>query len=76
MNPDFDDPAEDGAGAQAAGFDATGLDSVMDIMRGTHQVMTGAVLAGFTQAQAFQLARDWFTNMMRMSFEAQESGPK
>lgn len=63
------DPANDGA--DDPGFDSTGLDGIMDIMRGAHQIMSGAMLVGFTDQQAFQLARDFFTNMMRMSIEQQ-----
>lgn len=72
----FEDVGPDDPLDNNPGFDATGLDGVMDIMRGTFQVMTGAKLVGFTDAQAFQLCRDWFTNMMRISAEAEQGTPK
>lgn len=58
------------------GFDATGLDGVMDIMRGAFQVMTAAKLTGFSDPQAFQLTRDWFTTMMRISADSASEAPK
>jgi hypothetical protein len=73
--PGFEDPANDGADT-GAGFDATGLDGVMDMMRGAHQIMAAAHLSGFTPDQSFQFARDFFTTMMRMSIEQQGQGPK
>ena len=75
MNPDFEDPAQDDQPG-GDGFDATGLDAMLDIMRGAFQVMTAARITGFSEQQAFQLSRDWFTNMMRFSHEAQQEGPR
>lgn len=77
MSSQFEDQGRDdplGDHGQEPGFDASGLDGVMDIMRGTFQVMTGAKLSGFSDSQAFQLARDWFTNMMHISAEAGGQG--
>lgn len=73
-NPDFGHDDDDGP--PDPGFDATGLEGVMDIMRGAFQIMTGAKLAGFSDPQAFQLTRDWFTNMMHISLEQAAEGGK
>lgn len=74
MSSQFEDQGPDDP--LSSGWDATGLDAVAGVMRGAFQVMTAARLTGFTDAQAFQLSRDWFTNMMRMSAESAAEGPK
>lgn len=49
--------------------DATGLDGILDVMGSARQVYNAARIARFTEDQAFQFARDYFTTMMRMSTE-------
>jgi len=46
-----------------------GLEEVTQILVAAHQVMAGARIAGFSEDQSFQFARDYFTNMMRFAVE-------
>jgi len=47
--------------------DPTGIGPVMEIMSMARQIYTAARVSGFPEEQAFQLSRDWFTTMTKIS---------
>jgi hypothetical protein len=52
--------------------DSSGLSEITEILISAYQVYAAARIARFSEGQAFQFARDYFTTMMRMSAEAQQ----
>ena len=63
-SPDAARMAPDGAQ-----LDATGLAELMGVMTTVFQVWTAAKLSGFSDGQAFQLARDHYAMVMHMIIE-------
>jgi hypothetical protein len=52
--------------------DPTGSDDLGPIMIGSKQIMDTARLAGFTEDQAFQIARDFLLETFRMSIRSNQ----
>lgn len=51
--------------------DPTGLEDITEILTAAYQVYSAARISGFSDGQAFQFGRDYFTTMMQMAAAAQ-----
>lgn len=67
---EFSGQPDDNESATAMSSDMTGLSEIAPILIAAYQVYTAARLAAFSDMQAFQFARDYFTTMMKLSVES------